>query len=1297
MYYGASSALANCDSDIDGVIMRKGRVQEGNLSAPALFERARKRQVQASVRVGSIDVDSERSLCCDHGDTEVICVQNALMVDSVESSGAVDSRRNAEAYTPVSRSFLYGAVPVLLAEVGLDVKPPDLLSTFARHSPCLDVPMMQEAAQGALAYEKGPDVPVSAVVEVRASSLGSGTRGRAVWKDRSAGALRAQARDRGLTSRSLDSYEARPRTASHVHAGGDIVVVRADVLAGFTHTGPSSLSTHNSGGAFVVQARAVWATATTQQRPPAVPGTRPHRPSSCVHCGFLLKFLSTELLTTCGRCMMPAHGAPRVVGRAPLLAIQGLRSEGNSSASTRDECLASMPLRVLAVVDFFWSGVRVCPIDSNMVVVLRGSEVVARMPAQQARLMRASLLTSWARVMPAMEVNEIDVAAYIVAWCLSVPVAMWPQCSEAAGARFLGDSHTFAPFSLRWEPGRYRRAVMATVLDPIVGDPCTSAYHSVLGFHSPLRAEGFAHLLPSHHPHAAYLWNCVMFGFPILAPTPSVSRWAPQPQPGGVDGVAFLEAVRAEVDAGYMMDITDEAYAWCLRFCPLLPVPKSDGRIRLVSDLTWGDGAVNDYTRRGRLPKARLIRFQSLFDRILYMRAARPGVKVVLTRIDLECAFKQCSVPVQDFHKVAHRLGANVYVMTSSAMGSASSADQMGGAYACLADVLAAQGTFAGCYLDDAIIVCYEDEANSRVSAACALLKEFGWVISWSKFSAPSTQMVVLGVLVDTVAGTATIVESRRIKVLELLRSWLDGSVRMTRQAFKKLAGTLEFLAQSCVPFGKVFLRSFYACAYGDDDIVTSLDVGTLRADLMWWHECLLLGGVSITVAFVERHISSSVRVTSDASGRGWGCVNEDARQYVGGLFTAELIALSSVGHWEAMAVVLAAAQWGSVASGSFLYLQTDSESCYHVFTRERCDDERTYIFLRLLSFIQMHFRFRLVVTWIPGVTNVLSDAVSRQMSLLGLHPDAASFVRSLADPSLVQCLHDVLLTSRAEASTAAPQLVARACATLPGTVMKSDSIGNSAYMPVMPWRSPVRVGKQLGGCSTLRYGYQRTGRAWSVTPLRSMSAQCGSTSTSLLATCQRILGCSQSIFCVCNRCHGSGPSASQHRSRWSGPLWTTSQFRLESASLFCVRIRRFCEAASCVRLKLTLRQLRSLCAHIMYAGTIQWVVSRFTLPAAKATGTTSAVKRTSLPTQATVTVQQQRFSGTCDVSLGRRSSEAAVDTVVREIVTGRSLSNAMNMVRRRALRSTTSLKPSRRTVALLGCQWTESAVTHSA
>lgn len=518
-------------------------------------------------------------------------------------------------------------------------------------------------------------------------------------------------------------------------------------------------------------------------------------------------------------------------------------------------------------------------------------------------------------------------------------------------------------------------------------------------------------------------------------------------------------AVAAEVAHGALINLPPGCRINDVRLAPFISAPKPDGSVRGISDMSWGLDSVNDCTHRGSHIRARLAHTENVLRRIRYMQEQRPGVRVLLSKLDVTRAFRQCAIPIRQFKLAAHRIGKKVMVNTRLMMGATASGDSMAAGISAIRDLLATwYGLFSESYIDDMLLVMYEDEAEVMLAHAVRLWGIMGWPINAKKLlteGRPETRKTFLGIEIDTVTCRISVPQERIIKLQTALTAWLGGNAKCSPRAISRLAGTLQFISP-IIPFGRVFLRSLYRHGYRHSmesrhNEIEKAIPEDVRLDLSWWLEAIVTSNG--TASFHEDPDAPDIHIFTDAAGAGWGAAYPALKQYASGSWSRQERFNTSTAHWEGAAVVMACRLWGHLAAGGTLTLHSDSMACVSAFNNMRCTDDRMYLLLRTLSLIQMQSRFRLVLVHIPGVLNELADYLSRHNAP---PPDLLDFNRMTVQAS--KAMIGTLMSSKLRRGVNRVQnQLTPLCHTL-GDIVRTSGTQSHFLLSWIPW-SALRTG----------------------------------------------------------------------------------------------------------------------------------------------------------------------------------------------------------------------------------------------
>ena len=268
------------------------------------------------------------------------------------------------------------------------------------------------------------------------------------------------------------------------------------------------------------------------------------------------------------------------------------------------------------------------------------------------------------------------------------------------------------------------------------------------------------------------------------------------------------------------------------------------------------------------------------------------------------------------------------------------------------------------------------------------------------KQDGPTTVIVFLGIIIDTIKQELRLPEDKLKRLLELVQQWL-GRKSCTRWDLESLIRVLQH-ACKVIPPGRAFLRQVVMLLSTAHRSYHHIRLNKeFRADLAWWKVFAThWNGASLII-----HQKSPEQVlTSDASGA-WGCGawHEEMWFQLEWNATASLWAISTK---ELIPIIIAKVVWGSRWKGCRVLARCDNAAVVAVLNSCYAKDTMLSKMLRCLFFVESHFQFTLKAAHIPGVHNDLADDLSRNrlQSFLSKMP-CANTSPSPISPSILQWL----------------------------------------------------------------------------------------------------------------------------------------------------------------------------------------------------------------------------------------------------------------------------------------------------
>ena len=409
---------------------------------------------------------------------------------------------------------------------------------------------------------------------------------------------------------------------------------------------------------------------------------------------------------------------------------------------------------------------------------------------------------------------------------------------------------------------------------------------------------------------------------------------------------------------------------------PLMTAPKKDSEFRrVIMDLSWpeafsiNDGISRDIYVDGPL-RIKLPTVDYMEARLLTL-----GRGAFMYKTDLARGYRQLRVDPLDWGFLGFSHDGKFYADICPPFGLRSSAMMMQRTSKAITYIHALQGFVSEPYIDDfGGAEPDEPTATKALLSLQAIMADLGIQEAKHKICKPSTLMVWLGLLFNSVAFTISIPESKLREILALVRHWRS-CTRASRTEIQSLFGSLQFVAAVSPPARAFTNRILEALREAPQRGSTTLSAG-FKADLRFFDQVLQdFKGVKI-IDKASFPFQDSLELDACLTGCG-GCSDSE---FYGSKFPAFVLeARHPIAHLELLNLVVAVRLWATAWSGWYVRVFCDnSNTCSAVNTghsrdpfMQRCIRE-IYMVLAARD-IQLHIEHR------AGRLMVRADALSRE------------------------------------------------------------------------------------------------------------------------------------------------------------------------------------------------------------------------------------------------------------------------------------------------------------------------------
>ncbi|XP_065189426.1 uncharacterized protein LOC135820050 [Sycon ciliatum] len=368
---------------------------------------------------------------------------------------------------------------------------------------------------------------------------------------------------------------------------------------------------------------------------------------------------------------------------------------------------------------------------------------------------------------------------------------------------------------------------------------------------------------------------------------------------------------------------------------PLGVVPKNNGKFRLIHHLSYPDRmSVNDGINKDLFS----LHYVTVDDAI--ERLQRQGTGALMAKLDIHNAFRLVPVAPTAYHLLGFQW----------------------------------QGQF------------YYDK---RLNVVLSVFRYLGVPIADEKTVGPTSCLTFLGIELDSVQKVARLPQDKVDDIRSRLLAFRQRQSCRLRE-LEQLLGKLNFASRVITP-GRTFMRRLYDATRNVSKPYHRIRLSPeCHLDLLWWS--YLLDGWNGKSFFLDLQetLASDILIETDASGAiGHGAVY--GTHWFADTWSPQHTPLC-ITFKELYPICIACATWGHQWCRKRIRFHTDNEAVAAVLKSGTSRCPNVMSLLRQLFFICAKGNFMVTARHIPGTTNILADALSRQdfKRFHSCHPTAA-------------------------------------------------------------------------------------------------------------------------------------------------------------------------------------------------------------------------------------------------------------------------------------------------------------------
>ena len=424
---------------------------------------------------------------------------------------------------------------------------------------------------------------------------------------------------------------------------------------------------------------------------------------------------------------------------------------------------------------------------------------------------------------------------------------------------------------------------------------------------------------------------------------------------------------------------------------PIGLVPKDNGKnTRLIFHLSYPRGkgvSVNECTNKN----ACSMQYPDFSDAVLLCINA--GVNCKMAKSDMTSAFGHLGMSVGDFcylvMKAKHPKSGVWYYFVDKCLpfGASISCSHFQAFSNAIAHIIVKKtGKNLINYLDDYFFVALlRLVCNNQVQQFLQICSIINFPVSLEKTFWGTTQLVFLGLLIDSALQLVCVPKEKVIKALNMIDMvLLKPSGKITLNQLQKICGILNFLSRAIVP-GCVFTRRLYMHTANPKlkphhHIRIMQD---MRDDLQLWQEFLRHPSVYCRpfMEFTRFYSATEVDLYSDASknpllGMGGMCETAWMSQQWNANFITE--ANPSIEYLELFALLATVTNWIHKFRNKRIILFCDNTSVVFMVNNTSSSCKNCMVLIRKLVMLSLVHNVRIYTRYVSSKENLRADLLSR-------------------------------------------------------------------------------------------------------------------------------------------------------------------------------------------------------------------------------------------------------------------------------------------------------------------------------
>lgn len=409
---------------------------------------------------------------------------------------------------------------------------------------------------------------------------------------------------------------------------------------------------------------------------------------------------------------------------------------------------------------------------------------------------------------------------------------------------------------------------------------------------------------------------------------------------------------------------------------PLGLVPKSDGKFRLIHDLSFPKKS--SFSVNGSIPHEASVVSYDTMDNVVSL-IKQYGQFALMAKTDVENAF--CIIPIHpsDYHLLGFSWNNYFYYDRTLPMGASSSCqifEMLSTALQWIMENKYSAGGMAH-MLDDFLFIGepYSPSCGRNLQNFISLCNKLGIPINQEKTVLPTTVLTIFGIEVDTNLMECRLPQEKIDKIKTTLLQF-SRRKKVTLRELQSLIGLLNFACSVICP-GRAFLRRLIDLTMGVRESWYKIRLNSeIKADILLWQSFIdQFNGKSVFYSD-EWLTSNTLSLYTDAAGS-LGFAGVLGSKWFAMEWPSDLQS-HQIAIKEMFPIVIALELWGETLKNSKVLFFSDNSAVVHTINKQSCKDKTLMRLVRRLVLSALKYNIWFKSKHIPGASNIIADLLSR-------------------------------------------------------------------------------------------------------------------------------------------------------------------------------------------------------------------------------------------------------------------------------------------------------------------------------